>query len=143
MAGLGLNGAGIGLNYHLGLFKQEFADQLQKEVANPWIEKKSWLIRREVSYPVRFGGLTVHSRLYDIAVTGYRNRTNWLHLFDVESVDEGIVGDGISFDKEDIAKNLTLFLYPDDSDEAGRKLRIYQQYFMVSNGARLILDECL
>ena len=92
MAGLGLNGAGIGLNYHLGLFKQEFADQLQKEVANPWIEKKSWLIRREVSYPVRFGGLTVHSRLYDIAVTGYRNRTNWLHLFDVESVDEGIVG---------------------------------------------------
>ena len=143
MAGLGLNGAGIGLNYHLGLFKQEFADQLQKEVANPWIEKKSWLIRREVSYPVRFGGLTVHSRLYDIAVTGYRNRTNWLHLFDVESVDEGIVGDGISFDKEDIAKNLTLFLYPDDSDEAGRKLRIYQQYFMVSNGARLILDECV
>ncbi len=143
MAGLGLNGAGIGLNYHLGLFKQEFEKELQKETPNPWIEEKSWLIRREVSYPVRFGSLTVHSRLYDIAVTGYRNRTNWLHLFDVESVDEGIVEEGISFDKEDIARNLTLFLYPDDSDEAGRKLRIYQQYFMVSNGARLILDECV
>lgn len=143
MAGLGLNGAGIGLNYHMGLFKQEFENQLQKEMPNPWIEDKSWLIRREVSYPVRFGKLTVHSRLYDIAVTGYRNRTDWLHLFDVESVDEGIVTEGISFDKEEIGKNLTLFLYPDDSDEAGRKLRIYQQYFMVSNGARLILDECV
>ncbi len=142
MAGLGLNGAGIGLNYHFGLFKQEFEDQLQKETPNPWIEEKSWLIRREVSYPVEFGNLTVHSRLYDIAVTGYRNRTDWLHLFDVETVDEGIVEEGISFDKEDIAKNLTLFLYPDDSDDKGRKLRIYQQYFMVSNGAQLILDEC-
>ena len=143
MAGLGLNGAGIGLNYHFGLFKQEFKDELQKEMPNPWITEKSWLIRRDVSYPVQFGSLTVHSRLYDIAVTGYRNRTNWLHLFDVESVDEGIVGEGISFDKDDIAKNLTLFLYPDDSDEAGRKLRIYQQYFMVSNGAQMILDECV
>ena len=143
MAGLGLNGAGIGLNYHMGLFKQEFEDCLQKEMPNPWIEDKSWLIRREVSYPVRFGKLTVHSRLYDIAVTGYQNRTDWLHLFDVESVDEGIVEEGISFDKEEIGKNLTLFLYPDDSDEAGRKLRIYQQYFMVSNGAQLILDECV
>lgn len=110
---------------------------------NPWIEAKSWLTRREVSYPVSFGGLTVHSRLYDIAVTGYNNRTNQLHLFDIESVDDGIVEEGISFDKEDIAKNLTLFLYPDDSDEAGRKLRIYQQYFMVSNGAQYILDECV
>ncbi len=143
MSGLGLNGAGIGLNYHLGLFKQEFEDGLQKEVPNPWMEGQSWLIRREVSYPVRFGKLTVHSRLYDIAVTGYHNRTNWLHLFDVETIDEGIVEKGISFDKEDIAKNLTLFLYPDDSDEAGRKLRIYQQYFMVSNGAQMILDECV
>ena len=131
MAGLGLNGDGIGLNYHLGLFKQEFEKELQKETPNPWIEEKSWLIRREVSYPVQFGNLTVHSRLYDVAVTGYRNRTDWLHLFDVESVDEGIVEEGISFDKNDIARNLTLFLYPDDSDEAGRKLRIYQQYFMV------------
>lgn len=143
MAGLGINGAGIGLNYHMGLFKQEFGNQLQKEMPNPWIEDKSWLIRREVSYPVKFGKLTVHSRLYDIAVTGYRNRTDWLHLFDVESVDESIVKEGISFDKEEIGKNLTLFLYPDDSDEAGRKLRIYQQYFMVSNGAQLILDECV
>ena len=143
MASLGLNGAGIGLNYHFGLFKQEFADGLQKEMPNPWIEEKTWLKRTEVSYPVQFGGLTVHSRLYDIAVTGYRNRTNRLHLFDVESVDEAMVEEGISFDKEEIARNLTLFLYPDDSDEAGRKLRIYQQYFMVSNGARLILDECV
>ncbi len=143
MASLGLNGAGIGLNYHFGLFKQEFADGLQKEMPNPWIEEKTWLKRTEVSYPVQFGGLTVHSRLYDIAVTGYRNRTNRLHLFDVESVDETMVEEGISFDKEEIARNLTLFLYPDDSDEAGRKLRIYQQYFMVSNGARLILDECV
>lgn len=143
MAGLGMNGAGIGLNYHLGLFKQKFEKELQKETPNPWIEEKSWLIRREVSYPVQFGNLTVHSRLYDVAVTGYRNRTDWLHLFDVESVDEGIVEEGISFDKNDIARNLTLFLYPDDSDEAGRKLRIYQQYFMVSNGAQMILDECV
>lgn len=143
MATLGLNGDGIGLNYHFGLFKQEFSDGLQREMPNPWIEAKSWLARREVSYPVSFGGLTVHSRLYDIAVTGYNNRTNQLHLFDIESVDDGIVEEGISFDKEDIAKNLTLFLYPDDSDEAGRKLRIYQQYFMVSNGAQYILDECV
>ena len=143
MASLGLNGAGIGLNYHLGLFKQEFADRLQKETPNPWIEEKSWLIPRDVSYSVQFGNMSVKSRLYDIAVTGYRNRTNWLHLFDIESVDEKILGEGISFDKEDIAKNLTLFLYPDDSDESGRKLRIYQQYFMVSNGAQLILDECV
>ncbi len=143
MASLGLNGAGIGLNYHFGLFKQEFAHGLQKETPNPWMEEKGWLIPRETSYSVQFGKLTVRSRLYDIAVTGYRNRTDWLHLFDVESVDETIVEEGISFDEEDIAKNLTLFLYPDDSTEAGRKLRIYQQYFMVSNGAQLILDECV
>ncbi len=143
MASLGLNGAGIGLNYHFGLFKQGFEDELQQELPNPWIEPENWLVKREVSYPVSFGGLTVHSRLYDIAVTGYQNRTNWLHLFDIDSVDESIVQDGISFDKTEIAKNLTLFLYPDDSDEAGRKLRIYQQYFMVSNGAQYILDECV
>ena len=143
IASLGLNGDGIGLNYHLGLFKQEFENHLQKESVNPWIEEHSWLTRRDVSYPVKFGNLTVHSCLYDIAVTGYRNRTNQLHLFDIDTVDEGIVTDGISFNKEDIQKNLTLFLYPDDSDENGHLLRIFQQYFMVSNGAQYILDECV
>lgn len=141
MATLGLNGDGIGLNYHLGLFKQEFEEELQKETPNPWIEQKSWLERKEVSYPVTFGSMTVHSRLYDISVTGYNNRTNKLHLFDIETVDEAIVKEGISFEKDDIKKNLTLFLYPDDSDDKGRKLRIYQQYFMVSNAAQYILDE--
>lgn len=144
MATLGLNGDGIGLNYHLGLFKQEFSKELQKETKNSWITEKSWLNKCDVSYKVSFGGgIEVTSRLYDIEVTGYNSRTNKLHLFDIESVDESIVKDGISFDKEDIEKNLTLFLYPDDSDEAGRKLRIYQQYFMVSNAAQYILDECL
>ncbi len=142
IATLGLNGDGIGLNYHLGLFKQVFEHHLQKEEPNPWIEKCSWLTKREVSYPVSFGNLTVKSCLYDIAVTGYKNRTNQLHLFDLDSVDDSIVADGISFDKEDIEKNLTLFLYPDDSDEKGQLLRIFQQYFMVSNGAQYILDEC-
>lgn len=142
MASLGLNGDGIGLNYHLGLFRQEFEKELQKAVPNPWIEEKTWLLKRETTYPVSFGGFTVQSRLYDIAVTGYKNRTNMLHLFDLDTVDEGLVKDGIDFDKENIAKNLTLFLYPDDSDEEGRKLRIYQQYFMVSSGAQYILDEC-
>lgn len=131
IATLGLNGDGIGLNYHLGLFKQEFENNLQKETKNPWIEDHSWLKRTEVSYPVQFGNLTVHSRLYDIAVTGYNNRTNQLHLFDIETVDESIVKEGISFDKEDIKKNLTLFLYPDDSDEKGQLLRIFQQYFKI------------
>ncbi|MDO4266940.1 MAG: glycogen/starch/alpha-glucan phosphorylase [Eubacteriales bacterium] len=143
MATLGLNGDGIGLNYHLGLFKQEFEDELQKAEPNPWIGKKSWLIRRDNAYPVSFGKLTVTAHLYDIAVTGYENRTNLLHLFDLDTVDEGIVKNGIDFDKTDIRKNLTLFLYPDDSDEDGRKLRIYQQYFMVSAGAQYILDECV
>ncbi len=142
IATLGLNGDGIGLNYHLGLFKQEFEQNLQKETINPWIEEKSWLEKTDISYQVTFGGLEVTSRLYDIAVTGYNNRTNKLHLFDVETVDETIVEEGISFDKEDIKKNLTLFLYPDDSDENGRLLRIYQQYFMVSNAAQYILEEC-
>ena len=142
MASLGLNGDGIGLNYHLGLFRQEFEEELQKAVPNPWIEEKTWLLKRETTYPVSFGGFTVQSRLYDIAVTGYKNRTNMLRLFDLDTVDEGLVKDGIDFDKENIAKNLTLFLYPDDSDEEGRKLRIYQQYFMVSSGAQYILDEC-
>ena len=143
IATLGLPGDGVGLNYHLGLFKQVFKDHLQNETPNPWIEKESWLHKTDTTYRIAFGGTTVTSRLYDIDVIGYNNRVNKLHLFDVESVDESIVRDGISFNKEDIAKNLTLFLYPDDSDEDGRLLRIYQQYFMVSNGARLILDECI
>ena len=143
IATLGLPGDGIGLNYHLGLFKQEFKDHLQKELPNPWIEKQSWLTKTDVVYPVSFRGLKVNARMYDIAVTGYHDQTNKLHLFDIDSVDEGIVEDGIHFDKEDIAKNLTLFLYPDDSDEKGRLLRIYQQYFMVSSAAQMILDECV
>lgn len=142
IATLGYTGAGIGLNYHLGLFKQKFENRLQKETKNPWIEEKSWLTKTDVCYPVTFKDFTLQARKYEIAITGYDNRTNKLNLFDVDSVDESIVGDGISFDKRDIAHNLTLFLYPDDSDEEGRKLRIYQQYFMVSAGAQMILDEC-
>ena len=142
IATLGLNGDGIGLNYHFGLFRQVFQDHLQTEEPNPWITSSSWLTKTDKTYDIDFNGLTVRSRMYDIAVTGYNSITNKLHLFDVESVDENIVKDGISFDKSDIAKNLTLFLYPDDSDEAGQLLRIYQQYFMVSNAARLILEEC-
>ena len=143
IASLGLNGDGIGLNYHFGLFKQVFENNLQKETMNPWIEKESWLKKTDVTYEVKFGNCSVTSRMYDIDVAGYNNRTTKLHLFDAETVDESIVKPGgIDFDKTDIAKNLTLFLYPDDSDEAGRLLRIYQQYFMVSNAARLILAEC-
>lgn len=142
IASLGLNGSGIGLNYHLGLFKQVFENNRQKETANPWIEENTFLRKTDVSYPVQFKDFTVQSRMYEIDVTGYDNRTNKLELFDLDTVDDSIVGDGIDFDKKDIAKNLTLFLYPDDSDDDGRKLRIYQQYFMVSNGARLIIDEC-
>ena len=142
IATLGLAGDGVGLNYHLGLFKQEFKNNLQRETPNPWIEAKSWLKKTDVVYPISFKGLNVNARMYDIEVTGYNNKTNKLHLFDIDSVDETIVGDGIAFNKEDIEKNLTLFLYPDDSDENGRLLRIYQQYFMVSAGAQLILDEC-
>ena len=143
MATLNLHGDGVGLNYHMGLFKQVFEHNFQKETPNPWIESDSWLIKTDVSYPVAFGDLTVTSHMYDIEVTGYEGRTNKLHLFDVDTVDESLIKDGtINFDKTDIAKNLTLFLYPDDSDEAGNLLRIYQQYFMVSNAAHLILDEC-
>ncbi len=142
IASLGLNGAGIGLNYHFGLFRQVFEENLQKEEKNPWITNDSWLVKSDKSYTVQFKDLTVKSKLYDIAVTGYDNRTNWLHLFDIETIDESIVKSGISFEKEDIAKNLTLFLYPDDSDEKGELLRIYQQYFMVSNAAQMILEEC-
>lgn len=143
IATLGLNGDGIGLNYHFGLFKQVFKNNLQSEQKNEWIEKNSWLNKTDITYDIECGGIKLKSRLYDINVIGYNNRVNKLHLFDVESIDESIVDNGsITFSKEDVAKNLTLFLYPDDSDEDGKLLRIYQQYFMVSNGARLILEEC-
>ncbi len=142
IATLGIPGDGIGINYHLGLFKQVFEQNLQKEYPNSWIEKNSWLTKRDKSYTVEFRDHIVKASLYDIAVTGYENRTNQLHLFDIDSVEEKITKDGISFDKEDIEHNLTLFLYPDDSDEKGQLLRIYQQYFMVSAGAQLILEEC-
>lgn len=141
IATLGLAGDGIGLNYHYGLFKQVFRNNLQNEEKNPWIEKDSWLNKTDVSFDVEFGDFSVKSRLYDIDVIGYNNGKNKLHLFDIETIDEAMVKKGIKFDKEEIAKNLTLFLYPDDSDEAGHLLRIYQQYFMVSNGAQYILKE--
>ena len=144
IATLGLNGDGVGLNYHYGLFKQVFDKKhLQQETPNPWIENESWLTKTETSYQVPFGGFTVTSRLYDLDVTGYNSHSTRLRLFDLESVDESIVKDGIDFDKTEIEKNLTLFLYPDDSDDKGRLLRVYQQYFMVSNAAQLILDECI
>ena len=143
IATLGLNGDGVGLNYHYGLFKQVFENNLQHETPNPWIEKESWLTKTDRAYTIQFGGFNLQSRMYDIDVLGYNNRTTKLHLFDVETVDESLVGEGIDFDKEDIKKNLTLFLYPDDSDDKGRILRVYQQYFMVSNAARLIIDETL
>ena len=141
IATLGLPGDGIGLNYHFGLFKQVFKNNLQTAEKNDWIEDQSWLNKTDTTFEVSFGKKKVTSRLYDIDVTGYGNGVNKLHLFDIESIDESIVKKGIDFDKEDIEKNLTLFLYPDDSDEAGNLLRIYQQYFMVSNAAQLILKE--
>ena len=141
IATLGLPGEGIGLNYHFGLFKQVFQDKLQNAEKNDWIEEHSWLTKTDVTFDVNFGDKKVTSRLYDIDVVGYDNGVNKLRLFDVETVDESIVKKGIDFDKEDIEKNLTLFLYPDDSDKAGNLLRIYQQYFMVSNAAQLILRE--
>ena len=144
IATLGLNGDGVGLNYHYGLFRQVFNKKhLQQETPNPWMENESWLTKTETSYQVPFVGFTVTSRLYDLDVTGYNNHSTRLRLFDLESVDESIVKDGIDFDKTEIEKNLTLFLYPDDSDDKGRLLRVYQQYFMVSNAAQLILDECI
>jgi starch phosphorylase len=141
IATLGLSGDGIGLNYHFGLFKQVFEDRLQKAEKNDWIEKNSWLNDTGVTFEVAFGKKKVTSVLYDIDVIGYENGRNKLHLFDIKSIDESLVKKGIDFDKEAIDKNLTLFLYPDDSDEAGNLLRIYQEYFMVSNGAQLILKE--
>ena len=141
IATLGLPGEGIGLNYHFGLFKQVFKDKLQTAEKNDWIEENSWLTRSDVTFDVYFGNKKVTSRLYDIDVAGYDSGVNKLRLFDIETIDESLVKDGINFDKEQIEKNLTLFLYPDDSDEAGNLLRIYQQYFMVCNAAQLILRE--
>ena len=141
IATLGLNGDGVGLNYHDGLFRQTFADYKQKEEKNPWITDLSWLTKTDVQFEVPFKDFTLTSTMYDIDVPGYKNGCNRLHLFDVDTVDESIIRDGIDFDKTDIPRNLTLFLYPDDSDEAGQLLRIYQQYFMVSNAAQLILKE--
>ncbi|MDD6733463.1 MAG: glycogen/starch/alpha-glucan phosphorylase [Lachnospiraceae bacterium] len=141
IATLGLPGDGIGLNYHFGLFKQEFRDALQCAEKNDWIKPQSWLNKTDVSFEIPYNGFTVKSRLYDIDVVGYENGVNKLHLFDLEGVDESLVKEGIEFDKEAVEKNLTLFLYPDDSDEAGNLLRIYQQYFMVSNAAQYILYE--
>lgn len=141
IATLGLNGDGVGLNYHLGLFEQKFQKNLQREEKNPWITERSWLIRQPEEFTVQFGEFAMKSVLYDMDVIGYNNRINRLHLFDVEEADESIVKDGIDFDKADVKKNLTLFLYPDDSTEEGRLLRVYQQYFMVSCGAQLILKE--
>ena len=145
IATLGLTGDGVGLNYHYGLFEQKFKDNQQNAVPNVWLTPESWLVPTETSYKVPFGDFTLTSKMFDIDVLGYEQSTkNKLHLFDVDSIDESLVSsDSISFDKTQIAKNLTLFLYPDDSDEQGELLRIYQQYFMVSNGAQLLLDEAV
>ncbi len=141
IATLGLPGDGIGLNYHFGLFRQVFRNHMQQAERNEWIENPGWLTRTDTTFEVSFGEKKVASVLYDIDVIGYENGVNKLHLFDIQSVDEGLVKEGIEFDKTAVDKNLTLFLYPDDSDEAGNLLRIYQEYFMVSNGAQLILKE--
>lgn len=143
VATLGLNGCGVGLNYHYGFFRQVFKDNEQIETPDCWIENNSWLIKTDTVYDIELGDKKVRSRMYDIAVTGYDSSTNYLHLFDLEGVSDEITGDGTDFDKNDIEKNLTLFLYPDDSDESGRLLRLYQQYFMVSSAAQLIIDECI
>ena len=143
IATLGLPGEGIGLNYHLGLFKQVFEDNLQHEVPNPWITPDSWLTATDGTYMVPFRGFSLKSTMYSIDVAGYENKAIHLNLFDIDLADESMVHDGITFNKKDILHNLTLFLYPDDSDEDGRKLRVYQQYFMVSNAAQLILDEAV
>lgn len=143
IATLGLPGDGIGLNYHFGLFQQKFEKLKQKELKNPWITKESWLTKQPECFKVDFKDFSLNAVLYDIDVPGYQSGCSRLHLFDAETVDDTIVGeDSIDFDKEEIKKNITLFLYPDDSDEAGHKLRIYQQYFMVSGGAQFILKEC-
>ena len=142
LATLNLPGDGVGLRYHFGLFHQSFKDGVQNELPDPWLTAHSWAEKTDTIYPVELAGKTYSARLYKLAVTGYEGRTNTLNLFDLDTIDESIVHDGITFDKTDIDKNLTLFLYPDDSDEAGRRLRVYQQYLMVSAGAQLILAEC-
>ena len=142
LATLNLPGDGIGLRYHFGLFHQSFENDIQNEKPDPWLTAHSWAEKTDVTYPVELAGKSYTARLYKLAVTGYEGRTNTLNLFDLDTIDERIVHDGIAFDKTTIDKNLTLFLYPDDSDEAGRRLRIYQQYLMVSAGAQLILAEC-
>ena len=139
---MNLPGDGVGLRYHFGLFHQSFKDGIQNELPDPWLTAHSWAEKTDTVYPVELAGKTYNARLYKLAVTGYEGRTNTLNLFDLDTIDESIVHDGITFDKTDIDKNLTLFLYPDDSDEAGRRLRVYQQYLMVSAGAQLILAEC-
>ena len=141
IATLGLPGDGVGLNYHYGLFRQKFKKCKQKEKRDAWLEKENWLIRSDRKFIVSFGDFDVEATMYDILVTGYDNGTNRLHLFDLDTVDDSLVKKGIDFDKTLIKKNLTLFLYPDDSDEEGRLLRVYQQYFMVSCGAQLIVAE--
>ena len=142
LATLNLPGDGVGLRYHFGLFHQSFAKGVQNELPDPWLTNHSWAEKTDVTYPVELAGKEYTARLYKLAVTGYQGRTNTLNLFDLDTIDETIVHDGIQFDKTAIDKNLTLFLYPDDSDEAGRRLRVYQQYLMVSAGAQLILAEC-
>ena len=141
IATLGLPGDGIGINYHFGLFRQKFCHNKQKEEPNPWLEHSGFLRKQDVCYDIKFGDFCVKSRMYDLDVVGYGGCMNRLHLFDLEDVDEGLVKDGIEFDKGDIRRNLSLFLYPDDSDEQGKLLRVYQEYFMVSSAAQLIIDE--
>ena len=145
IATLGLAGDGVGLNYHFGLFEQKFKDNQQNAVPNNWLTPDSWLVPTSVSYEVPFANFTLKSKMFNIDVLGYeQSHKNQLHLFDVDTIDESLVhDDSIAFDKTKIAENLTLFLYPDDSDEQGELLRIYQQYFMVSNGAQLLLDEAV
>ncbi len=143
LATLNLPGDGIGLRYHCGLFRQRFEDQSQREMPDFWLGGRDWARKTSKTYAVSLAGRDYTARLYQLAVTGYEGRTNYLNLFDLDTVDPSVISEGISFDKDDISRNLTLFLYPDDSDESGRLLRIYQQYLMVSAGAQMILEECV
>lgn len=144
LAALGLPADGIGLAYHCGLFRQTFTDAKQYEIPDHWLKwgTESWMKRTDTHYDVCYKGMKLRSTMYEIAVTGYNGKCGRLRLFDTDSIDERLISDSIHFDKKKIAKNLTLFLYPDDSDEEGRILRIYQEYFMVSNAAQLMIDEC-
>ena len=144
MSTLGINGEGVGLNYHCGLFKQVFKDNKQDAEPNYWIEDQSWLVPTDISYDVPFKNFTLKSRLDRLDILGYKKETkNYLNLFDINGVDYGLIDKGITFDQDEIQKNLTLFLYPDDSTRKGELLRIYQQYFMVSNAAQLLIDEAI